>query len=203
MKVMLNTGSTALPYEPYGIKIPILSNSTTTPVYLGEVQSARRVKKLVFDGTETGWRQGSTFFFNQEINPDYLRARDIITCMCSHYQAYQQVGSGANVPEGYCSLYYSTEVQRLYIKDSSFATLEDFQTYLATQYATGTPVTIWYVLANEETAVVNEPLHKIGDYADTLSMEQAGVEIPTINGSNTFDVDTTVKPSEVYIKYKS
>lgn len=42
---------------------------------------------------------------------------------------------------------------------------------------------------------------KIGDYADTLSMEQAGVQIPTANGSTTLDVETTVKPSEVYIKY--
>ena len=43
---------------------------------------------------------------------------------------------------------------------------------------------------------------KINNYADTLSMEQAGVEIPTVNGSNTLDVLTTIKPSEVYIKYK-
>lgn len=42
---------------------------------------------------------------------------------------------------------------------------------------------------------------KIGDYTDTLSMEQAGVSIPTADGSTTLDVDTTVKPSEVYIKY--
>ncbi|HQB53818.1 MAG TPA: hypothetical protein PLX62_13075, partial [Bacteroidales bacterium] len=37
---------------------------------------------------------------------------------------------------------------------------------------------------------------------DTLSMEQAGVQIPTANGSNTLDVETTVKPSEIYIKYR-
>lgn len=27
-------------------------------------------------------------------------------------------------------------------------------------------------------------------------------ELPTNNGSNTLDVETTLKPSEVYIKYK-
>lgn len=43
---------------------------------------------------------------------------------------------------------------------------------------------------------------KIGSYADSISKEQAGAQIPTVNGSNTLDVLTTVKPSEVYIKYK-
>jgi hypothetical protein len=74
--------------------------------------------------------------------------------------------------------------------------------WLAQQYAADTPVTIWYVLATEETAVVNEPLMKIGNYADSLTATQAGTEIATVKGSNTLDIDTTVKPSNVYIKYK-
>lgn len=36
--LMLNLGSTALPYEPYGYKLPILSNSTTTNIYIGNTQ---------------------------------------------------------------------------------------------------------------------------------------------------------------------
>lgn len=47
---MLNEGSTALPYEPYGYKIPISSANTTTPVYLGEVETTRKIKKLVLTG---------------------------------------------------------------------------------------------------------------------------------------------------------
>lgn len=34
VKIMLNTGSTVLPYEPYGIKIPILCNDHLTNIYL-------------------------------------------------------------------------------------------------------------------------------------------------------------------------
>jgi hypothetical protein len=33
--LMLNTGSTALPYEPYGYKIPVLSGGVTTNIYIG------------------------------------------------------------------------------------------------------------------------------------------------------------------------
>ena len=54
----------------------------------------------------------------------------------------------------------------------------------------------------ETTGIVNEPLMKIGDYADTVSMEQAGVKIPTNRGNTVIDVETTLKPSEVYIKYR-
>lgn len=33
--IMLNTGSTALPYEPYGYKIPVTVGNVTTPIYIG------------------------------------------------------------------------------------------------------------------------------------------------------------------------
>jgi hypothetical protein len=40
--IMLNSGSTALPYEPYGYKLPILSNDTTTAdIYIGDTQLAK------------------------------------------------------------------------------------------------------------------------------------------------------------------
>jgi hypothetical protein len=48
------------------------------------------------------------------------------------------------------------------------------------------------MLATPETAVVNEPLMKIGDYADSLT-----TSIPCTAGENTLDVQTTVAPSEV------
>lgn len=35
---------------------------------------------------------------------------------------------------------------------------------------------------------------------ESISMEEANVNIPTINGTNTFSVDTTVQPSTVYVQ---
>lgn len=87
-----------------------------------------------------------------------------------------------------------------FIKDNRYGNVTAFKSYLAAQYANGTPVTIWYVLATPEIAAVNEPLMKIGDYADTVSFAQAGVKIPTIEGENILDVPTEVKPSEITIK---
>ena len=73
--------------------------------------------------------------------------------------------------------------------------VEALKTYLQQQYATGTPVTVWYVLAEPETAVVNEPLMKIGDFADEIS----NITIPTTKGSNTLSINTSVQPSNVQV----
>lgn len=123
-----------------------------------------------------------------------------ITTLSTHYQAQSNTSGTGNVDD--MSVCIRREYSTLYIGDARYDNADDFKSYLAQQYAAGTPVTVWYILANEQTAVVNEPLMKIGVYADSISMEQTGIEIPTINGSNTLDVLTTVKPSEVYIKYK-
>lgn len=196
-RIMLNTGSTTLPFEPFGIKIPISSNSTTTPVYLGEVETTRRVKKYEFTGNET-FSVSST---DGKTRIGYAGFVNEITAasstLCSHYK-YKYA---SNIfPDVDCFMFSSDKY--MWIGVVYRTTVSDFKSYLTQQYAAGTPVTAWYVLAEPTTGIINEPLMKIGEYADTVSYEQAGVEIPTARGTNTLDVLTDVKPSEVYIKYK-
>lgn len=182
--VMLNEGSTALPYEPYGYKIPISSANTATHVYLGEVESTRRIKKLVLDSTEN-WNEGTSnyyIFINVSGKGNGIPNS---TALSTHTESGVVVNSNGTA---------------LFFKKSVFvhSSLADFKTYLAQQYAAGTPVTVWYVLATEETGIVNEPLMKIGEYADTLS----NVSIPVTAGGDTLSVGTTVQPSEVTVNYK-
>ena len=194
-KTMLNTGSTAIPYEPYGYKIPISSASTTTPVYLGEVESTRRIKKWVLDGTE-GWikTRNEKYYINASTGcpTDYLKQK-ITTSICSHYQSQNNTASGSNEVEAGHFCFYTGGGFELYISETTISSAADFKTYLQQQYANGTPVTVWYVLRSETTGIVNEPLMKIGNYADSIS----GISIPTTAGANTLDVQTTLKPSEV------
>jgi hypothetical protein len=186
-------------------KIPISSASTTTPVYLGEVETTRKIKKLVLTGEENGTIY-STATSRKGIEIAGITGiiggtADIaILAICTHYQPNTRTALYRNTYNGISNTYQN---DRIIFYDVSCQTVEAFQQFCAQQYAAGTPVTVWYVLATEETAVVNEPLMKIGDYADTLSHAQAGVSIPTANGSTTLDVETAVKPSEIYIKYKS
>lgn len=118
--------------------------------------------------------------------------------ICTHYETKSQVNiqnlTNKTGIAGRASI-------GIIIADGSISTLADFKAYLAAQYAAGTPVTVWYVLATPTTGIVNEPIRKIGDYADTVSYEQAGVQIPTNRGNTVIDVETTLKPSQMYIKY--
>lgn len=213
---MLNTGSTALPHEPYGYKLPITVNGTKYPIYLGQVPTTRRINKLVLTGDE-GWRVQKNLWHNDTALFALQQSKAQIGEMTNRPSVnthFISVEAGVN-PQGQdyvCSGYHPVDVfSNFYYIRLDFATIgitletteadaiTAFKSYLAAQYAAGTPVTVWYVLAEPETAVVNEPLHKIGDYADTISMAQAGVTIPTVAGANTMTIDTTVKPSEVSI----
>jgi hypothetical protein len=186
--IMLNAGSEALPYEPYGYKIPILSGGTTTPVYLGEVETTRRIKKLVLDGTENWVSKGNPATFRYENSPILHTLNSV--CYCSHFKNLPWV----QVPTTNNSfiVWFTSVENTINIRCEDYSTVEDFKAFLAQQYTNGTPVTIWYVLATEETAITNEPLMKIGTYADSLT-----TSIPCTAGENTLDVDTTVQPSEV------
>ena len=196
--VMLNLGSTALPYEPYGYKIPISSADTTTNIYLGEVETTRKIGKLVLTGEEN-WIQAVSSLKVYRINiPDYLREMVNIP-ICTHYKGIAPVIGAEGLKDLETAFLLSSSGNNYYyIRDDRFNKANDFKTYLQQQYAAGTPITIWYVLATPTTGIVNEPLRKIGDYADTVS----GITIPTITGANTIDVDTMLKPSEVSVNYK-
>lgn len=187
---MLNTGSTALSYEPFGIKIPISSASTTTPVYLGEVESTRKIKKLVLTGEETTWVINSTLA-NSNAYYRTVSGYYRYSGFCTHYATVDS----AQATEG---IFFGNNINFLTALSDNIDTVDKWKNYLRQQYAAGTPVTVWYVLATPETAVVNEPIRKIGDYADEVS----GITIPVTAGGDTLSVDTTVQPSEVSANYK-
>lgn len=194
---MCNTGNTILPYEPYGYKIPISSANTTTPVYLGEVETTRKIKKLVFDGSE-GWLKYSGTSGSYLYYLGGLSKSEVANCICTHVE-YSSIVPNSNIQGVQMSDSKSTLLLNCGSEVITENTVTAFKEYLAQQHAAGTPVTVWYVLATPTTGIVNEPLRKIGDYADEVSNVAT---IPTVNGSNTIDVETAVKPSEVYIKYK-
>ena len=187
-------------------KIPILSAGQTNNIYLGEVPITRKIKKLVLTGNESwtirGGEPSNVFFY--EVSDNNIINNQAIW---SHY-INQDSGNFSDLQDKHGIIRIGASMDKTYIgfRDSTFPqTFEgvaQLKSWLAAQYAAGTPVTIWYVLATEETGIVNEPLRKIGNYADTVSYEQAGVQIPTLHGNTVIDVDTTLKPSEMYIKYQ-
>lgn len=194
MELSFNIGSAALPYEPYGWKLSLTSAGQTQTVFLGQVQTVRRIKKLVLDGTEdwtyiTGGKHWA---------PVYNYQKSGVMCICTHYEAVANGSGSVFIVNGKVG-FYSSASNRIIFCDTNYTTTDDWKSYLAQQYANGNPVTVWYVLAEPETAIVNEPLAKIDTYADELHSEDAGVTIPTVRGSNVLTVDTDLQPSQVSI----
>lgn len=201
-QVMIIEGSTApSSYIPYGYKLPISSANTTTPIYLGEVETTRRIGKYECTGNET-WQIYSNsdgtygvwqFFANDLING---------VAKTSAYSNIVEYGvtadSRSSHPYGVYLVTSGTGIafQMVGAKDT-FPNLTAWKSYLAEQYANGTPVTIWYILASETTGIVNEPLQKIGSYADSIN----NISITTTDRINTIDIPTTVQPSEVTVNY--
>lgn len=137
-------------------------------IYLGEVPTIRRIKKLVLTGEE------KIYLASTDDNRTVCRL-PLKECLgnfglCTHIEwktPYQDTEYDRLVWNDFQggSLYIS--ISNVYLTSQ---TAQAFKSYLATQYQNGTPLTIWYVLTTPETAIVNEPLCKIGNnYADELT----------------------------------
>lgn len=182
------------PYEPYGYKLPLTSAGQVVDIYLGEVETTRKIKKLVLTGEEE-WQN-----YSQVPNTYQLSISGIQSignpAICSHFvnSPISKITSGK----------FTVGSTYIYIRYADVTDLADFKAYLAAQYAAGTPVTVWYVLAEPETGIVNEPLMKIGDYADTIDSTQSTVRIPTAAGETTVSwAGEGLAPSKVELTYKT
>lgn len=185
-------------YQSY--KLTPTVNVTEHPIYLGQVETTRRIKKLVLDGTENWQIDGGKVGLYSATN-ESLGITDLI-------QSYAyQLSSHFVLANSYNTIFYNTgyfaiQTNRLIISYFEKQSVNNFKSWLQQQYAAGTPATIWYVLAEPETGIVNEPLHRIGDYADTITMAQAEVAIPTSDGDNTITFGTSVQPSGMSATFK-
>lgn len=189
--------------------IPITCAGQTTTVYLGEVPTVRRVRKLLLDVNLVVIKGNSNpndytyyFLFSTNSLPSAAAGETTETrAIFTHLkQGYYLSETGAVSGNGLIVyLNFGADIMNA---QTSGNTVDGLKEYLADQYAAGTPVTVWYVLAEPTTGIVNEPLCKIGDYCDELHSEDAGVAIPTAKGNNVLTIDTTLQPSEITITGK-
>lgn len=178
-------------------KIPISSANTTTPIYLGEVETTRKIKKLVLTGEET-WYLYSTNVVHQFYTQGMVIGGVTLSAAYSTITPYGMTANDRNGDYGCYTVTSGNEIAfQMYGSRVDIPTQTEWKAYLAAQYAAGTPVIVWYVLATPETGIINEPLMKIGNYADEVS----NISIPTITGKNIVDVETVLKPSEVSFNY--
>lgn len=178
--------------------IPITNAGQTTPVYLGQTPTVRRIKKRVFNGSEnwTVWvYQTAVMFYTPVVDG----TEPLV--VSSHFGT-RKTGS---MPIAGNVVYNGTSNKNMLFRmldDTTITTVEGFKVWLAAQYANGTPVTVWYILATPETTTINEPLCKIDTYSDELiSTADTQHLILSTDTTNTISFNTQLLPSEFNIQY--
>ena len=107
----------------------------------------RRVGVKVFDGTEDWVKHSGSARYGVILN-DSSPSENLIP-ISSHFvglsanTAWNQMYSGSYKKEKTTSRYY--------FQYDTITTIQDWEQWLAAQYAAGTPVTVWYPLAEETT----------------------------------------------------
>ena len=178
---LVTTGEHAGEYE-----IPILSNGTTYPIYLSE--PIRKIgdytDTINSDGTITRnighiklntltWSDYATNQFASTQSIDKIFGAGVDTMLCDTYICAVNRSTLVN---NAIAPWNSTTSNRLVVQDNQYSTAAD---WIAAMGGVG----IWYILATPTTESVTAP------------------SIPTSGTAQTFDVDTTLKPSEVSLTY--
>lgn len=167
------TGSTPTDYEPYqgdtyDIALPETVYGGTVDAVTGE--GAKTIHRAVLDGTEE-WvlnaQMKDSGINGYQIALEFL-ADDSYTCICSHFGGMKWDGI---LKEDSVSV----TSQVMVVRTNGSETLEDWKSYLAAQYAAGTPVTIAYKLATPTA------FHATG-----------GQSLPALPGTNTVYADAGV-----------
>ena len=163
--IQLEEGTIATPYQPYVTpQSAIVENlfvvgnyKDTHDVISGQV--ARNACVLVCDGTEEGWGDSTTsgIYYLPLWNGASYTGRT--PCVCTHFVGTD--AANANMPDN--TIKFANSSIRgggVWIKHNASANLAAFKSFLAAQYAAGTPVIIIYPLATPTTeSVTPQPLN--------------------------------------------
>lgn len=194
-------------YIPYGYKIPVVATNgtetVTTPVYIGSEPLhkidnyadyvdfergvvIRQIKKMAYTGEDDlivsiTLRQ-NTSRIGLNTRPKAINIGNVVglNIRCDRFSPTDIYGTDIMGVEQIRSSVFLSFPSSVGI--TSFSTAN---AYFAEQYEAGTPVTVWYILAEPE----EEPLENL-------------LPIQTIKGTNILTVGTTVQPSNIWIKGK-
>lgn len=206
---MLNEGSTELPYEPYGYKVPVvingknLLNTKLSIIQLGAGITFQKNNDgtVVLNGTPSG-------NFSLIAFPVYLTAGRYVLSGCPESQdstklrcdlrdsQYATVG-GFDIGNGVIISVNSPGNYFFGIRVGNGYNCNNLKFYPMIRLTTIEDDT--YETYHEPTTTniyLDEPIEE----NESISLSDTNTNIPTIKGTNILTVDTTVQPSNVYIK---
>lgn len=212
----LQKGTIATAWSPYGYgTVETISengsNTSSNIVYIdkplcgiGNVRDEldytnkkiiRRCKKIVFDGTEAGWQMGT---YSGEMKQFYITvsskpARNDL--LSSHFPyrvgsvskgAYMNTGS--NLAVFVYPVYNGTPIN----------TLNDWKTFLAEQYANGTPIEIVYKLATPtvEDIDCSDKITQYDEQTTVYNTDNAEIEVSLTNNKTIAQINQNLQKIE-------
>lgn len=150
--------------------LAIDSYKDTQEILTGAV--TRKVGVKVLDGTES-WTKGTAVLLNYYYGGDtFLNSRTENELICNKFAVGRR-----NAPEiGKICVRQARNGFLITPTDQTIDTVEKFKTWLAQQYANGTPVIIVYPLATETTETVTGQTLTTVQGDSTLTITQASIE---------------------------
>ena len=166
-------------YKPLLYNNPLCGIDTYKDVLtLATGNCIRRIKKLVLDGTENYGTSGSnTWLILGTSSVDFRGTAD--GAVCSHVPLVLRSNFATNT----CA-WGGGQIGDFLINIDN-KSVENLKTYIAQQYASGTPVTVWYVLVAPTTETIIVPSGLSGTEEGYLSQDGTPTPInpiyPTAN----------------------
>lgn len=198
--ITLVEGSTTLPYEPYGYKLPLTvtsgADSKDTDIFIGDSKLGAddfldfemqkiitNIETIVFTGTESSWRyygkvnDHNAFYYDCSSSEALEEFKYLY---CNKYETTILPSSSdtknSTIRYQYISRDSAWNINRIYIFDDRFGNIVDFKDYLQSLYSTGDPLIITRQTATSESK-------------DPPLLLPA---IETFNGTNTLDSTETL-----------
>lgn len=202
-KIMLNEGSTALPYAPYGYKVPVvvngknlLQNNATTQTKNGVTFTVNEDKSISCNGTASG----NAFF---KIGDIQLK-KNCIMSGCpeggnnnSYIMRLYNNGSILKTDSG-DGVLINSEIQNGYaeIRIAAGYTCDNLTFYPMIRLAEIEDNTYEPYIEETTNIYLDNPIEE----NENISLSDTNVNIPTLDGTNTLSIGTTVQPSNMYIQ---
>ena len=221
-QIMLNLGSTALPYEPYGYKLPMLSNSAATDIYIGDkslvkdeyVDSStgkiyRRTKNL--SPPEEEWVDGQIGGGDGTVHPStqikvspFIDVSTCETCIMEVFSAETEWAAA-----GYREMaFYDENKQYLgWIGGGGRQTLTPNSSERLSEFPAGT-VYVRIGCSHGDQPFYPQlvsgytPVHQFYPYLVPTDPPAPFPQIPTFAGTTAIDYNGSPKPEKVELTYR-
>ena len=193
--VMVNAGTTALPYKPYiepiVFEFPKTELGEWDEIDFEKQKVVRGMQTVVFDGTENWTLQSVNDIgihnFNLPLSVDVKYGQGI----CNLYKKDDTSIANAT-SEGFL-----TTGRNLFIRSKSYTTVADWKAHLAELYASGKPLVIAYELATPTETLFTDEEKASGDEYQARAY---GTEKVRGNDNAKFGANNTLSQNYIVVK---